>query len=113
MTLDEKGLEGVELGGENSFRDIIAAFMPEDDIRQRSDLTTRDVQALSLLGFFVDEYGCKRFKTLIMHYMNLRRSVDRKSSGEVKTIFNSMVNRRQFIEDRDADDRKMEAMLDE
>lgn len=113
MVLGECGLENVELGGESSFKEIVDAFMPVDDIRQRTDLSERDVQALSLLGYFVDQYHCKRFKKLINQYMNLRRSVERKSSTEVRDIVNAMLYRRRFDDDPSVGDKKMGEMLDE
>ena len=113
MVLNEGGLENVDMGDESSFKEIVEAFMPVNDIRQRTDLTERDVQALTVLGYFVDEYGCKRFKKLIDQYMRLRRSVDRKSSTEVRDIVNAMLYRRRFDDDQSAGSNKMEEMLDE
>jgi hypothetical protein len=111
--LGEHGLEGVEMGGESSFREIVDAFMPVDDIRQRTDLSERDVQALTVLGYFAVEYNCRRFEKIIAEYMNLRRSVDRKSSKEVRDIVNAMLYRYRVPDEEGGDNKKMEEMLDE
>lgn len=113
MVVDETGLENIEIGGESSFKEIVDAFMPVDDIRQRTDLTERSVQALTILGYFVEEYKCKRFAKLIYQYMHLRRSVERKSSTEVRDIVNAMLYRRRFDDEHGVGEGKMEEMLDD
>ena len=113
MTLDELGLEDVDIGGESSFKEIVEAFMPADDIKQRTDLSEEDVKALTILGYFAEVYHCKRFKKICDEYMKLRRSVERKSSIEVRDIVNAMLYRRRFTDEAGSEGNKMEVMLDD
>lgn len=110
--LNEKGMINVEMGGESGIKEVVDAFMPED-IRQRTDLSERDVKALTVLGYFVSEYKCKRFKKIIDEYMKLRRSVDRKSSTEVRDIVNGMFYRYRVPDDGNVEQDKLGEMLDD
>lgn len=113
MVLGEGGLVDVDMGSESSFREIVDAFMPVDDIRQRTDLTEREIQALTVLEYFGDEYHCERFKKFITVYMKLKRSLDRKSSTEVRDIANAMLYRYRVPDQEGAVNGKLEEMLDD
>lgn len=109
--LDERNLQDVSIGGDERYTEIVDAFMPRDDISQRSDLSMKQIQALAYLQYLVTHYKCKRIGILCDEFMRLRRSLERKSSVELAGVFKTLLFQRRFDEGDSENDRRLDEMV--
>ncbi len=74
--------EGVALGSQSNSSDILIKNDGGNDIINKTDLTNKQVKAVTVLSVLADLTGNDAYDNLVTTFMNAQVSLHRKSRGE-------------------------------